>query len=91
MNPITNIFNTVQNSFLHPAYSGLLLTIATVAAIAFIVLVIRGATDPRNERRTGWIAGCVALFGVCLIAAFVPDIVNWIMGLGGSGSISSVS
>ena len=91
MNPITSIFDTVQNSFLHPAYSGLLLCIATVAAIAFIVLVIRGATDPRNERRTGWIAGCVALFGVCLLAAFVPDIVNWIMGLGGSGPVSSVS
>ena len=84
-NVISNIFSTVNDQFLNPIWSGLCLVIATVLAIAFLVIVIRGALDPRNEKRSNWATSLGALAAVMLVAAFAPDFINWVLGLAGGG------
>ena len=90
MNPITTIFSTVSNNFINPVYSGICLVLGGVAAIAFLVMLVRGIFDARGEHRSRWMFGIGVLAAILLLAAFLPDIVNWVLSLSGNSAITGV-
>lgn len=88
---VTSLAGVVSSNVMIVGYA--LLTL--VAGIAFVLLVkevlgmyLNGAEIKRNER----INKCLIVLGLCIVAAFLPMIVNGIATLAGTGvDLGSVS
>lgn len=89
-NAISSMFSTVKDSVLGPIYYGLLGVIGFAAAIAIVVMLVKGTSDPRGEGRSKWFTGAVIVLGIVLLAAFLPMLINWVVGLGSNSHLSGI-
>lgn len=84
-NPITKVFDTMQGSVLTPILDGILIIIATIAVIFIIKDVISAATSEQGVEQRNHIKAAVIVLVACLLLGFLPSLINWFIGLGGSG------
>lgn len=88
-NPITKIFNSIEDSVLKPIYYGLIGIVAILACIILIKEIIQAATAGPGGRKNDHIAQCVVILGICLVCAFLPEIIKWVVntlaGTSGTG------
>ena len=82
---ITQIFDTLTNQVAYPIYYGLLGVIVVVAAIVLVKDIISFATSPQGQEQRGHIKQAAIVLIAAMLLGFVPLLINWFIGLSGSG------
>ena len=89
-NTITQIFDVISGDIAYPFFYGLVGLVAIVAAIAFVVNLIKGWTSPERPNQKGALTASAVVLVITLVIGFAPTIINWIIGLSG-GVVGGVS
>lgn len=82
---ITQIFDTLTNQVAYPIYYGFLGLIVVVAAIVLVKDIISFATSPQGQEQRGHIKQAAIVLIAAMLFGFAPLLINWFIGLSGSG------
>lgn len=82
---ITNLFDTISNSVLYPILQGLLVCVGVVATIVLVKNLVAAFISNGGVEQKNNIKGALMVLGICIVIGFAPGLINWFIGLSGSG------
>lgn len=89
-NAITNVFGQIKDNGLNPFYKGLIGLVAFIVAIILVKEIIQAATAGPGTRKSDHIAQCIVVLIILLIAAFLPEIVGWVIDMGNNPNMQGI-